>query len=352
MGMVHPEMTPWHINEFDFPASGSLREKLRFLVGYSVLAPSPRNTQPWKFAVSDAHIRLYVDRRRWQRIADDDQRELYISAGCALENLLIAAGHFGYRATVNYCPRPVSGPDPANLELAADVFLEQDATRAVNQPALFHAITERQTDRGAYERTIILHEVLEQMESCFTEEGIHLHFITDAETRRRLDDLVRRADAIEFEDPAFRRELGGLIGQGAFSTSWLVSALGQIVVSHLSRGGQAVRQDHALMTSAPMLGILSSERDDRASQVRVGQVLERLWLTATAYGVHLHPMSQMLEVPGIRTQLTGLLALPDLVPQQPFLLGRVEAAPRRHTPRRPVSEFLIESERARSTAIR
>ncbi len=35
------------INEADFPRFGSPQDQLRFLLGYAVLAPSARNTQPW-----------------------------------------------------------------------------------------------------------------------------------------------------------------------------------------------------------------------------------------------------------------------------------------------------------------
>jgi hypothetical protein len=36
-------------------------------------------------------------------------REMYISAGCALENLLIAAEHFGYGYAIEYLPEGDKG---------------------------------------------------------------------------------------------------------------------------------------------------------------------------------------------------------------------------------------------------
>jgi hypothetical protein len=112
---------PWAISEHDFPASGGEAERLRFLVRYALLAPSTRNTQPWKFRIGADEIGIFVDPARWERIADADQREMYISAGCALENLVIAAAHFGYRPTVETLP------DGGNVELAARVRLELGA---------------------------------------------------------------------------------------------------------------------------------------------------------------------------------------------------------------------------------
>jgi nitroreductase len=78
------------------------RERLLRLVEYAILAPSSHNSQPWTFAVSEDEIRIFVDRDRWLPMADPDQRELYVSIGCALENLLIAAERFGRTTRVWY----------------------------------------------------------------------------------------------------------------------------------------------------------------------------------------------------------------------------------------------------------
>ena len=72
------------------------------LIGYSILAPSCYNTQPWIFALSYNEIKILADKDRWLEVADSDQREMYISVGCALENLLVAAEHFGYSHDVSY----------------------------------------------------------------------------------------------------------------------------------------------------------------------------------------------------------------------------------------------------------
>ncbi|RZN37990.1 MAG: nitroreductase, partial [Methanophagales archaeon ANME-1-THS] len=99
-----PKVTPWQINAQDFPAEGSPREKLKFLLRYAILAPSSHNSQPWKFHIRDSEIDIFADKGRWLKVADADQRELHISVGCALENLLIAAEHFGYAHREEYFP--------------------------------------------------------------------------------------------------------------------------------------------------------------------------------------------------------------------------------------------------------
>jgi len=60
---------------------------------------------------------------------------------------------------------------------------------------------------------------------------------------------------------------------------------------------------------------------------------------ATHLGMAVHPMSQILEVPETRTELSLLLPKQNVFPQHAFRLGYAEPE-EEHTPRRPLEEFL------------
>jgi nitroreductase len=109
MDVIPRPPSPWDVNARDFPCEGSDADRLRFILRYAVLAPSTRNTQPWRFAIDQHDIAVHLDLSRWQRVADPDRREMHISVGCAIENLVVAACHFGYRAAVDHIP---PGDDP------------------------------------------------------------------------------------------------------------------------------------------------------------------------------------------------------------------------------------------------
>src|ERR671913_126650 len=96
----------WEVSATDFPATSPIEAQLRFLLRYAILAPSTKNSQPWAFSVQGNRIHIIADLSRDQPIADAGRRELYISLGCALENLLVAAEHFGFRYGVTYFPQP------------------------------------------------------------------------------------------------------------------------------------------------------------------------------------------------------------------------------------------------------
>lgn len=333
-------MKPWHVQEHDFPHDGTPNAKLQFLLHYAILAPSSHNTQPWKFAVGVDQITIFADKSRWLRIADQDQRELYVSLGCALENMLVAAEHFGYAYRVTYCP------EPANGELAATVsFMPSGQSLPAGNASLFEAIPRRHTNHKVYAERPIPDGDLQQLQNCCVEEGIQLHLTTDMAIKRQIDDLVVRADILQFADPDWREELGYWIGQGAFGTPWLIAKLGQLAVTYLNMGQGSAKKDSEVLLSAPVLAAISSQTDDRTAQIKVGQVFERVALMATALGIRVHPMNQILQVPEIKAEVARIIPTPGAVPQLTFRMGYAEAD-QDHSPRRPLEEVLVEERRA------
>jgi hypothetical protein len=326
---------PWKVDEVHFPADGVLADRLRFLLRYAVLAPSSHNTQPWKFRISGDRIDVFVDEERWLKVADDDQRELHISVGCALENLLIAAEHFCFDHKSHYLP------DTQKPFHAASVQFEVSGAGVPRRSgSLFSMIPVRHTNHGEYDGRPIPANVLEQLHGCCIEPEITVQLTSDDSIKRRADELVVQADAIEFADPAFREELGYWIGQGVFGTSWLMSKIGKLAVTHINMGASTAKKDSAVLMSSPVLGLISSNNNSRETQIKVGQVYQRLSLLAASFGIWCQPMSQIVQIEETKQEVAQLQPNPNLFPQCPFRLGF--AAPEKHrTPRREVEEVLV-----------
>jgi nitroreductase len=335
MKEYNAKVTPWQIRDQDFPHEGNSREKLEFLLHYASLAPSSHNTQPWKFMAEEDEVQIFVDKSHWLRVADADQRELYLSIGCALENLLIAAEHFGYGCQVAYFP------ESEKEELAAIVkFGPQGRPSTFRDPALFDALTVRHTNHRLYESRPISENDQKRLWACCAEEHIWLYLTGDPKIKRKVDKLIIRADAIQFADPAWREELGYWIGQGVFGTPWPIAKLSELALPHLNLGKTTAKKDSKVFMSAPLVGLLSSRKNNRKSQVKVGQLFERIYLTATILGLSLQPMSQVMQIPALKDELAKLLLVEGVFPQQLFRLGY--AAPEKvHTPRRSLEEVLV-----------
>lgn len=325
----------WNLDATAFPRSGRPEEQAEFLLRYAVLAPSSHNTQPWAFEIDGRRIDVHGDPAGWLEVADGDRRELHLSVGCALENLLVAAEHFGFAPEVRYMER--GGRDDT---LMARVRLEEAGPGYVRSrpPALFEAIPRRHTNHGEYDGRSVPDDVRAELEGVAAEDGIEIRFTDDGDVRRRVDALTVRADALQFADRAWREELAAWMKRGVFGTGWLISKLSGLAVSHLDLSGSVGKKDSQLLRSASLLGLVAVADVDRTSRVQSGQVFERLFLAATDEGLALQPMNQVLQVPETRRAFEALLPDGWGTPQITFRLGYAE--PEVHTPRRPLASFL------------
>ncbi|NWF53587.1 MAG: nitroreductase [Syntrophaceae bacterium] len=99
------------------PLKGLGREEMEIL-HLASLAPSGHNTQPWTVKVVEpGHWVIGSEEKRWLPAVDPENRELFLSIGAFLENLLIAAGSFGYRAGMEILARNPKDREIANLRL-------------------------------------------------------------------------------------------------------------------------------------------------------------------------------------------------------------------------------------------
>src|SRR4051812_32805817 len=93
----------WEVDLNEFSSLTIEKDRLNFFIKFAVLAPSSHNTQPWKFIVKkDSTIEVYRDTSRRLPIADTSDRQLFLSIGCAIENLIISAKFFGYQSDIQY----------------------------------------------------------------------------------------------------------------------------------------------------------------------------------------------------------------------------------------------------------
>ena len=335
--MAEPPTTdPWQIDEREYPVNAALELQYHFLLQYAILAPSFQNTQPWKFQIRSDGIDVFADRLLWRKIADPDQRELLISVGCALENFLVAAEHFGIGHEVIYFPEPEFLDHVATLRLVAG-----GSASFFRPKSLFDAIPVRHTSHKKHSDRKVSDRHFELLKSCLTESDIHLYFSADAAIQRDVDDLLVRGNVLQFADASYRQEVAQMIGQGTLGTSWLMTKLGELAHTHLNRGKAESQRDSELLMSSPAIGVICSGSNNKAAYVKSGQVYQRIGLLAASMGIWLQPMSHIVEVPELRNELAELIPIPDVAPQLPFRLGFGEPEDK-HTPRRPLSDLLVE----------
>jgi hypothetical protein len=302
-------------------------------------APSVHNTQPWAFRVAPDVIELHVDPARRLPAADPDDRELRLACGAALFTLRLALRGHDVR------PHVVRFPDRDRPGLVAEVRRGGAAAPNPEITRLLAAVTRRRTDRHPF--TDLPVDPSEQHALCHaaTEEAAQLHIVRDGDQRRRLSRLAHIAHRRQLADPAFRAELARWTGtQGDRADGVPSSAGGHLPEPHdtwvlrdFSGGTARDRPPGKDFEEDPMIAVLTSHVPGAAGDVRAGEALQRVLLTATADGLAVSFLSQLVEVPDVRDQVCRLLGT-HRPPHAVLRIGHGWPTP--GTPRRAVADVI------------
>jgi len=313
---------------------------MKALLRYAVLAPSGPNTQPWKFSIKNNEISLIADFSRSLPSVDPTDRTLYISHGCLLANLLIAAEHFGFEYDVKCLPDGISGNRTATIQLSK---------KAANPrfPDLFREITKRHTNRKSFEKRAIEEEKLKELKDCVKKDGFKLDILTDDEGKTKMADILARAHKIQLGNKAFRKELAnwirpntsdakdGLPGY-SFGYSDFESFFGSFIFGTFDMSNSRASIETSYMKASPAVAVLSTENEDKLTWMKTGVLFETLFLMATQLDVRFDLFSQPIAIPELRQDMAQILKMK--YPQILIRMGYAE--PAKHTPRRTVEEVL------------
>jgi len=89
------------------------------------LAPSGHNTQPWVVRILEPkHWVIGSDKKRWLPAVDPENREMLLGIGAFLENMVLAAGTFGYSVDVKIIAKNRTDADIADIRLRKDKVQE------------------------------------------------------------------------------------------------------------------------------------------------------------------------------------------------------------------------------------
>jgi hypothetical protein len=318
------------------------RARLKELVRYATLAPSGHNTQCWRFRIGNRSIEVLPDLSRRTPVVDPDDHHLYVSLGCAAENLIQAARAFGYGGHGEFIPAD---------DGAITIALER--TTAERSP-LFQAIPYRQCTRTDYDGRPLTAEELQLLEVAGTGQGVALVLLTTREAMETVLEYVVEGNTMQVGNPAFVRELEHWIrfsdseairtgdGLPARATGnppaprWLGRLLFRTFFRARPENDKYARQ----IRSSAGIGVFVSGMDDKVHWVEAGRCYERFALQATALGVRNAFLNQPVEESGLRPEFSKALGLSDGRPDLVVRFGRGREMPR--SLRRPLEAVLIE----------
>jgi hypothetical protein len=290
----------------------------------TALAPSLHNAQPWRFRLGPRSITLVADRERRLPEIDPDDRELRIACGAALFTLRLALHGQGIRPLVTLTP------DPSDPALLAVVRHGGQRPATSEERRLLDAVPRRHTNRHPFSDDPVTLPEQYALRRAAQEERAWLEIITDRADRDRLRELAGVAHSRQVADPAFRAELARWTATGPGRLDGVpVAAGGPLPAVPLASGRTYERE--------PLIAVLTSHLSGPTADVQVGQALQRVLLTATADGLAVSFLSQMVEVAETRAEL-GRLIHAERPPQAVLRVGR--GWPVGATPRRRVADLL------------
>mgnify|MGYP001613513513 CR=1 FL=1 len=326
----------WQVNVHDFQNCLTQEEKLKFLLKFAVLAPSSHNSQPWRFEIGPSHIAIFPEFKRSLPQSDTNHRQLYISLGCALENILIAAYYFGFQTEVIYFP------DGENEACAIRVQCAESSPKNKNDGHLISAILKRHTNRNQYRTELPPLDFLNQIQTWGNNE-ISIHLVGEPEEKNKIAEVVIKAGIAAMDDTGFRAELSEYvknnltkspIGMPAFGMGipTPISLLAPHMLKRLNMNRMSQKKDTALLKNhTPLFAIIATKEDDKKNWLKSGQLYEKIALEATALGIDTNVMAAGIQIGEFYKELQKILQT-DYRPQIFFRMGYA-VKPTKHSPR-------------------
>jgi hypothetical protein len=310
------------------------------LVRHATLAPSSHNTQCWRFAIGSHEISILADPLRRCPAVDPDDHHVFVSLGCAAENLVHAALAHGLHAEADFDPTR----EAIRVALAP--------TKPADSP-LFNAITARQCSRSEYDSKPLSNTELGLLERAGASSGVRILLLTERRAVERVLDFVVQANTAQMADAAFVKELKTWIrfngadavrtGDGLYGATTgnpaIPTWLGELAFGwFFTPQGENDKYARQIRSSAG-IAVFVGQSADKAHWVEVGRGYERFALQATALGIRNALVNQPVEVQALRAPFATAMGLTGQRPYLVMRFGHGPAMPR--SLRRPVQAVLV-----------
>ena len=311
------------------------------IASYASKAPSGHNTQPWKFHITDGTITVLPNLEVALPVVDRNNRELFISLGCAVENLCIAASYFGYTTHI------------IKYSIEA-IILELTKNDLTIKDPLFHQIEKRQTNRNIYNGNKISDGILQQLESIPKENGIQFYF-TEINTpfANTITQYIMKGNEIQMADIAFKNELlswmrfnkkqveathNGL-SYLVFENPPLPRILARPIVSLFLKPNAQNKSDRKKIDSSSHFVVCATQRDTIEEWINLGRTLQRFLLRVTEIGISYAFLNQPCEVAVLAFDLREKLPVNKEHPTLIMRIGYAKQIP--YSPRKKIETLLV-----------
>ena len=329
-----------------FHGLSGIEEKIKFLLRYAVLAPSTHNTQPWLFKVEGSSCEIYFDPKLKLKYADPKSRDLYISLGCAIENLVIAAKYYGLETNLTY-----EANDNQDNLVATISFTESSPTKDLG--ILIETILHRVNTRGAFIKEKIDPHYLAQIKSLVdrcAENGVGVEILIDKDKIQKIASLTQQGMRLAHSNKAFRREMShwitsnyskrneGMIGY-SMNMPGFVSLFLSRVIRWFNMGTIMGKINYLSVSTAPFIFIFTAPELRAETWIKLGRLAERLMLELQKDGYNTSIYLASIEIGDLYQEVQQIINTQN-EPQFIFAAGRMTKE-FKTTPRHEVAKKLL-----------
>jgi len=331
-------VSAWNIKTERFPMKGKLESKIKYIVGWAILAPSGHNSQPWKYKIEDGVVKILPDYSRSRMVVDPQYRELFISLGAAGKNLEIAANHFGMIYEKNISKESID-------------YRFKEGKKMTDGGGMLEMITKRRTNRGEFWEKAVEKEKLDKLAEVKNDRA-WIEIYQNTRDKQNLAKLIHDADLVWFKSKELMEELRGWLrddtemSKDGLPTGVLNLYKMATEVKYLFMGdGKAAKEraerDRLSAIKSPALAVIVSKTDTAEDWIKAGEVYQEMALKLTKMGLGNGFYNTVVELNGQRRKMGEILGIKGKVQ----LVVRIGYAKKgvKPSPRRPVKEVLIEN---------
>ena len=237
-------------------------------------------------------VELHADRTRALPVNDPLDRELTISCGCALMNLIVAARHFGRFRDADPARTDAPGPHRARAPV-----------RGRRRGAAGQRPVRRDPARRTYRKRFAARKVPRRRSGRGRRRpqagGAWLEVIAGAHARREVAALIAEADRMQWADPSWRRELAQWMHPRRSGDGLVIAGLTSPLTHAVVRTfdwGTASPPGPRTGGRSPVLAVLGTERDRPRDWIAAGEALQAVLLTAQTHRLQASFLNQAIQV--------------------------------------------------------
>jgi len=317
------------------------------ILTYASLAPSGHNSQPW-FVRVNSRLEWVVgsDADRLLKVVDSSNRETLLSLGAFVENLVQAAGNFGYAVETKVIAQDRFDPDVIKINLSkskpVDIPLSRMVTRRTVKSHLLSAQL-KSSDVNDFSKSVDGHFFYfprgTDHAEIMNKQAVENYSI-QSENQKAVEEL---ASWIRLKDTKAKKFRDGLTLDGMEITGlagWVVrNFMDNKKVMTKTFTDKGIQRTKEQVKEGAGWVVITSDGNTVKDLIETGRRFQRMALTAREKMIGIHPMTQALEEEHGQKNIKENHGA-RVIPQFMLRLGYLNKYPDPVSLRRPVEWFV------------